>query len=253
MRKLVSALTLFAATVTFADVTERHVDLDDFDVINLKGNIDVSVTQADEYSVIVETEDDWQQWVMVEVDGDTLTLRMDPRRPTGFFGDDHDVEVYVAMPQIEEVFIQGSGEVYAETIEADDLELRIDGSGDIVVSAIVATNLDVAVNGSGDIKLAAVGAEDARIKVSGSGDVKISEINALTIDSVIRGSGDIKLAGAVDGTVIEIYGSGDFDGRFLEVGDTEVTIFGSGDVWLNANSIARQSIRGSGDVHLTRH
>lgn len=253
MRKLISALTLFASTVTFADVTERHLELDDFDVINLKGNIDVSVTQADEYSVIVETEDEWQQWVMVEQDGDTLTLRMDPRRPTGFFSDDFDIQVYVAMPQIEEVFIQGSGEVFAETIEADDLELRIDGSGDIVSSVIVATNLDIAVNGSGDIKLATVGAEDVRIKVSGSGDVKVSDINALTVDSVIRGSGDIKLAGAIDGTVIEIYGSGDFDGRYLEVGETEVTIFGSGDVWLNANSIARQSIRGSGDVHLTRH
>ncbi|RMA81029.1 head GIN domain-containing protein [Umboniibacter marinipuniceus] len=253
MRKLASALTLFASTITFAGVTDRHVDLDDFDVINLKGNIDVSVTQSDQFSVIVETEEEWQQWVMVERDGDTLTLRMDPRRPTGFFGDDFDVDVYVQMPQIEEIFIQGSGEIFAETIEADDLELRIDGSGDIVVSAVVATNLDIAVNGSGDIKLANVGAEDVRIKVSGSGDVKVAEINALTIDSVIRGSGDIKVAGSVDGTVVEIYGSGDFDGRYLEVGDTEVTIFGSGDVWLNANSIARQSIRGSGDVHLTRH
>ncbi len=251
MKTAVFATALLSSSIAFASEVDRTVDVDGFDSIYLKGSMDVELVQADNFSVVVATDEEWQQWVIIERHGDTLEIKLDEDRPNSWFSDDPRVRVFVSMPEIEELVVQGSGEIVSNAVLADDLELRVDGSGDIEVTELGAGNLTLLVNGSGDIKLWKAVAEDTRIKVSGSGDVKIAEAIMSDFSSLIRGSGDVKVAGQTVNAEISIYGSGDFDGRSLETLEAEVTIYGSGDVWLDTGVVLNQTIRGSGDVHIS--
>ncbi len=251
MRFIPVLFAMSIASLSFAETTQVVLDHENFDSIDLKGSIDVHVIQSDDYSVVVETEASWQQWVQVEKSGPTLTLSLDSDRPTGWFSDDYSVDIFLTMPNVEEVFVRGSGSVVTDNLQSTDVELRVDGSGEISVSALVSDHLNIEVNGSGDIKVVQVGAETVKMKVSGSGNVHLAELTALETDAIIRGSGDIKVSGALNDLLVSVYGSGDFDGKRLRANDIEVTIYGSGDVWLDATSVARATVRGSGDIHLS--
>jgi hypothetical protein len=252
MKQSALFLSLFFSAFAVADVTDRAVDVDDFESIHLKGSMDVEVIQASSYSVSVETEDNWQQWVKIERHGDTLVMKMDEERPGSWFSNEPAVAIRITMPYVEEILVQGSGEVRSPSIASEALELRVDGSGDIEVTEVAVPILDLNVNGSGDIKLWKVSSEQTTAEVDGSGDIKITEGFIFELASMIRGSGDIKVAGESERAEIAIYGSGDFDGRGLTTKEADVIIYGSGDVWLDTELVLNQTVRGSGDIHITR-
>jgi len=253
MNKILSIVmvSLLSVPVVAAE-TDRAVDIDGFTSVHLKGSMDVELVQAESFSVVVTTEDEWQQWVIVERDGDTLQILLDEDRPSAWFSDDPRVNLVVTMPLVEALNVQGSGEISSSALVATDLELRVDGSGDIEVTELGAENLSLQVNGSGDIELWTVVTDELRIKVSGSGDVHVAEAASTDLSTLIRGSGDVKVSGNVGNAEISIYGSGDFSGRNLRVIEADVTIYGSGDVWLDRSGDIHQTIRGSGDVHLVQ-
>ncbi|NTZ86196.1 DUF2807 domain-containing protein [Burkholderia metallica] len=100
--------------------------------------------------------------------------------------------VTIALPEIAEVRIKGSGDVVLTDVQQDSLSLKIEGSGDITVDGKVA-HLDAEVCGSGDVDTRDLIADHADLSVMGSGDIKAlvqSEAHA-----TVTGSGDIVVHG----------------------------------------------------------
>jgi hypothetical protein len=104
-------------------------------------------------------------------------------------------------------------------------------------------------SGSGDIQGQNPFSTDGLdLKITGSGDMEMS-VDAVQILTSIPGSGSINLRGSTPFHSIEISGSGDFLGLNLITDETEITISGSGDCHVFANSVLDVKISGSGNVY----
>ena len=115
------------------------------------------------------------------------------------------LKVDVNVPNYDEVYIAGSGDINLIDFKNNNLSLSIDGSGDIKGYGDVQT-LIVKINGSGDMMLKDLKSKTTKITINGSGDAEIWASES--ISAVINGSGDIKYYGDPINVKREVNGSG---------------------------------------------
>lgn len=120
-----------------------------------------------------------------------------------------EVVVEVDVPSLTAIDTSGSGDVIADGVDADALDVRADGSGDLDVTGVV-QRLAVDRKGSGDLDLHHLSAREARADLKGSGDAEFWVEDHFDVRA--DGSGDVHYRG--DATVTKhLTGSGDFDHR----------------------------------------
>ncbi|MFN3940207.1 MAG: head GIN domain-containing protein, partial [Chitinophagales bacterium] len=122
------------------------------------------------------------------------------------------------------------------------------GKVQIEITIPVLYNLEIAgsgvVNGSGSFG----GGKDMEFDISGSGTINL-DVNADELEADIAGNGELILSGKAKEADIEISGSGNFRGEKLECAKAEISIAGSGNVFISVSDILEVSIAGSGNVY----
>jgi predicted SpoU family rRNA methylase len=175
----------------------------------VSGNLTVRI--GNEFSVVLEGEEDDVERVVTEVSGDRLIIRQENWRFR--FSDFNDgVDVYITLPELEGLGVSGSGraEIVDNIKNIDDLSLNVSGSGKLTTAGIEVDNLDCGISGSGNILIQGEGSADR-------GDISIS-------------------------------GSGNYTGRDLEIDHLEVSVSGSGGCICKAGDSLTARISGSGNV-----
>jgi hypothetical protein len=189
-------------------VTEER-SVGNFDSVYVRGEGTVYLTQGEEISVVVETDDNLIRKVYTEVKGGTLELRYASGlfgthlRPTGGY------IYHVTVPNLESITISGSAGVFADGVVIERLDLDVTGSGRVAID-----------------------------------DLKADEVNA-----TITGSGTITLSGEADTQRVSVTGDGIFDGRDLEGKYVRVNNKGSGKTTVWATEALDVSVEGDGEVH----
>jgi len=178
---LLSVLTL---GVSYAQTRETR-DLDDFTGIGFGVAGTLILEQGNNFSVVLEGDEDYLEEIETTVRGDILVITHDRWMSFG----NKRVTVYVTMPEIEELNVSGSGNIIAEkSLKADDLDMSISGSGHIKLSELTAESIDCSISGSGSMKLKG-SAEEGELSISGSGKFGGDEFRLETLDVSISGSG----------------------------------------------------------------
>lgn len=188
-------------------VSEERI-VDDFDSIYVRGEGTVYLTQGNEISVVVETDDNLVNRVYTEVKGRALDLRY----ASGLFGTHlrptRGYIYHITVVDLENVTIEGSAKVFADGIVSKRLGLD----------------------------------------VTGSGQVDIDDLNTGEVQADITGEGKIKLSGEADTQSVSVTGDGIFDGSDLEGRDVNVNTKGSSTVTVWATDELDISIVGDGKV-----
>jgi hypothetical protein len=180
--------------------TTQTRDVAGFTRIENSDSVDVRLRVGEPQRVRVRAGEKVIDDVRTEVRDGTLRLTFDR---DGFGGDD--VIVEASVPRLTGIEVSGSGDVDADGIDADALEVRSDGSADIALEG-TAARLALDLDGSGDADLGRLAAREARVRVGGSGDadVRAGERLEVTVD----GSGDVRYHGDPELTQ-HVDGSGD--------------------------------------------
>jgi len=191
------------------NVISQTYDLSGFDKIEIGAGGDLFVTQGDEYSVVVEAEDNLFEHLEVEVGGDELSV---DTKEFIYLKNTKPIKVFVTLPKVEKLIVEGSGSVESETllrgeelslvirgsgsfdVEVDVVELAsgIDGSGEILVRGDAESHV-ASIAGSGTISSFDLITENARVRIAGSGDVMVFASEELDVS--ITGSGDVLYKG----------------------------------------------------------
>ncbi|WP_214072287.1 head GIN domain-containing protein [Mucilaginibacter sp. dw_454] len=209
--KIFIALLLFIGVgqTYAANIEDRH--LSGFHAIDESGSFDVYITQGNTESVKVEAPADVIKEVLTDVRGGTLNIHSKNHVMSGWHNifNNKKVVIYVTVKNIDGITVTGSGDIYFKE---------------------------------------GLNAENIRLKVTGSGDVQ-GKLNAKNLSASITGSGDVKLSGRADNQDVDISGSGDYTARDFTVNNTKISITGSGDASVIANSSLAAHVSGSGDIH----
>ncbi|GAA4278918.1 head GIN domain-containing protein [Aquimarina mytili] len=208
------------------EMATKNRNISDYDVIKLKGSLDVSLVSGTEGEIKIEGESNLIEYVLTEVEDGVLKIYV----KKGYYlkvSKGKKLLVTVPFKDISKVTLSGSGDIYSsDTIKATNFKTGISGSGDIKLN-VEAQSTEGYVTGSGDLSLSGA-SESFDCKVTGSGDLEAYQLKAKEVVASVTGSGDIHVT-ATSSIKARITGSGDI----LYKGNPELEdkkVSGSGDI-----------------------
>lgn len=202
-------------------IVEQVLNLDDFSGVELSLPIEVVIKQGDVQEVRVEG----KQNIIDELERDVRNGVWDIET-RDCVRDIGNMKIFITIPEIRELAIAGSGEIFGENIFlVQDVELQISGSGNMDL-AMEGDDYEATITGSGNIKLEGL-ADELDFKITGSGDISAFDLAALRARVEITGSGNAEVS-VQDELDVKISGSGDV--RYKGTPSIDVSISGSGRV-----------------------
>jgi predicted small secreted protein len=164
----------------------KTISLGGFDEVDLQMGADVLIRQDSFFSISVTAQENLLDIILTEVSGDKLKIKT----KENCIRSSKKIKVYINMPIINGLKLNGSGEIKSEgSITTDDLYIDINGSGDVILN-VVANKIESEISGSGKVLLSGT-ARKHLIGISGSGDVNAYDLDAYKVDAKITGSGNI--------------------------------------------------------------
>ena len=212
------------------DVIVEERDVSGFDKIQVSGVGRVVITQGDDETLSVETDDNLLEYIETEVQGDTLEIGFSKDTSFGVGGGRKVLEptegftFWIGVKDLTGISVPGAAKVEVDKLKTDRLDLSLSGAGDISVDDLNGDQLDVQISGAGDVDLAGkvekqsvvleglgryqaydLESQDATVSISGAGGANLWVIE--TLDVSISGAGDVKYYGSPEVTP-EISGVG---------------------------------------------
>ncbi len=190
-------------------VTEER-EVSGFESVALSGVGQVIITQGDEESLTIETDDNLMRHIETEVRNGTLELGLARNTipiPT------QSIIFRVSVDDLTGLTSSGAGSFKIDGLEADRLRVTLSGVGDVGIDSLSATDLVVKISGAGNVDLAGQ-VEAQEIDMSGLGRYSAPDLESQTASVRISGAGgavvwaqdtlDVEISGAGN---VEYYGS----------------------------------------------
>lgn len=235
-----------------ADEETRRVEGLDFNKVVVLGAASVEISQGDDMELLLRGEASYLDSEPFYVKSGTLVLGSRKSRDGSKRGSHSDrVAFRVMMPELRELKVKGSGEVYVKPFELSSSLLAVDGSGAINAFELSGGDLEVRVEGTGDFRAVNINVRDLEAVVAGSGNLFIETLKADSGEFVVTGSGDLRVTeqGFVEKLEASVVGSGDIRMTSVSSVRAEANIVGSGSASIGeVGEQLNASILGSGDV-----
>ena len=187
-------------------VTEER-SVSDFDSIYVRGEGTVYLTQGDETSVVVETDDNIVNRVYTTVKDNTLDLSY-TSGPLGLHLRPTKGYIYhITVVDLAAIIVKGAADVWAEQVSAENVTLEMIGSGQIVFAELNVNEVSAEVTGEGQISLTGA-AETQTVTVTGSGLFNGQDFEGQNVDVRSKGSTQITVW-ATQSLAVSLEGKGD--------------------------------------------
>ena len=205
------------------NVISESRQVPEFNKIRLEGHGKVSLTQGNQSSIEVTTDDNILPSIETEAENGKLIISHEKGknlRPTK-------LNYTITVKDLEGISIAGSGDVNCNNkFVSEDFYAEISGSGDITL-VVEAVRLESDISGSGSINLS--GKTDAhQASITGSGKIDAFDMQAQNVSVAITGSGDCRVHASEK---------------------LRAKITGSGDVLYKGHPMISKKITGSGSVN----
>ncbi len=166
------------------NVTTKTINTGNYDAIKGVGSMDVHLEKGSEGNITVTTDENLQEYIIVEVKDGALVIRT---KKNIYLKTKKGIHVTVPFQDISEVSLVGSGDIDTkDPITANNLEVNVTGSGDVVLE-VNSKMLEAKVTGSGDMELSGT-TDELEVRVSGSGDFKGFDLQAQNTTASVSGS-----------------------------------------------------------------
>lgn len=242
-----SCLGIFCVDGNGVSVTEERI-LDSYSGISNETAINVRYEKGDAYSLFIEADENLLQYIHTSVKSGILEIEI---KGTSCIRPSRQAVVYVTTPQIESLYLTGSGDMIADSLSGNRIDLVNTGSGNIIADFTYANDSDIRISGSGDITVNKSESNDILIKSTGSGDIEING-TASNIDINLSGSGQV-YADELESQVADILISGSGNVYITVVDELFAVLTGSGNLYYYGSPSVSQTISGSGNlIHLTK-
>jgi len=236
MRKII-LLSLFMTTIIIScdfvfkktihgngNITSEERKVNNTERIKSMGNFNIDIVQGATSSVKVEADENLMPYILTENREGKLVIRA----KEGYnLSTDNKIKITVTTNRLEEIEVDGSGNVNGEGkfTGADHLKVSVAGSGDINLD-INTPRIESEIAGTGNITFSGE-TKDSKIDIAGVGNYKAESLMSENVEIHIAGSGNAR-----------VYAENNLD----------IHIAGSGDVYYKGNANVKQDIAGSGKI-----
>lgn len=186
------SLTLFLMLFALFANAQKHIILEQFTAIDLRGSLNAVYKLDSAWAIEVPEDNVTTQW---NLENKTLVLN------------GAGSNIVVRSPDLQKINISGSGSISAEdTMELHDLNIDISGSGKVKMNYVKAKNIEANMRGSGKIILGG-SAQSLNANLAGSGKIITHKLNVDRAEVNVSGSGTASVW-VSDSLTANIAGSG---------------------------------------------
>ena len=194
---------LSSCTVGSRRVATEDVKVSNFDQVNFSTIGELTITQGDRESLMIEAESNVMSRITTSVRGGTLYIEMKsgiwnvvPTKP---------LKYDLTVKELTALDLSGLGNVYAGAIDTDRLDLDVSGAGKIVIRSLTADILEVEHTGLGQCELSGQ-VRRQEVVLTGASEYDAADLESEKAEVVLTGLGkatvwatetlDIELSGA---------------------------------------------------------
>ncbi|MCA9974056.1 MAG: DUF2807 domain-containing protein [Anaerolineales bacterium] len=172
------------------NVVSETREVSDFSRVTLNGVGQLIIEQSGTETLEITADDNLMQYLETAVRGDTLEIGVTEGI---IFTDVAELTFRVTVSSLEEIELNGAGEVELSQIDTDRLTVQLSGAGS-VTAAGSAADLSVTIDGAGSFDGADLASETADVTHNGAGSavVRVSE----RLDAEVNGIGTIEYIGS---------------------------------------------------------
>lgn len=220
----VFSLSCYAQRITGnGNIQSQMRETGNFHKIDCSGTFHVFLTQGNETQVKVETDENLLPYVITEVNGNTLDLKI---KKDISVNPSKSIKVYITLPELDALNVSGVCKVQSQnTLQSDHLKIGVSGTADMDLK-ISTASLKTAISGTAKMNLQGK-ATFAEFQISGSGNVMADNLIADNTEAHISGMGKLHVNAQKK---------------------LKVSISGMGKIWYKGNPAVNESISGMGKI-----
>lgn len=205
-------------------IIEETRPLNAINALDVSGSGEVLVELGAESAVTIRTDDNLLEQITTNVRGTTLEIGV-----RGAISPTDGIAYVVTMPEVVQINTSGSVDVVLPPLTGDLFEYESSGSGDLSAESMIFDAMSYSISGSSDLDLLLVETQLFDLQISGSAV------------AIVRG-------GTAREQVIDISGSGGYDGRALQSNVATVDVNGSGNATVRVSEELEADVSGSATV-----
>jgi hypothetical protein len=203
------------------NVTTQERQVSDFNAINVGCAIHLYVSQGDQQSVKVKTDENIQNKIITKVNNGMLHLSCDNIK------DATKMDIYVTAVNLSKIDASGASKVTGETLlKSEDFGLYISGAAK--------ANLDIETGTFNN-------------ETSGAASTTLN-LKANTANTEISGAGNMKLKGTAEKHITEVSGAGNLKALEFVTNNTDADISGAGNASVMARHQIKADLSGAGNL-----
>lgn len=215
-----ASLLLSACQIPFVNITRGSGDLvaetrevSEFENIQLNGLGRLLVTQGETETLEIQAEDNIIDELISDVQAGTLVLGYQKQNWLNSVIPTKGITYTLTVKDLDEVTINGAGEIDIQNFQTETLALTINGAGKISINDLTAINLIVQISGTATMEL---GGEivDQSVVIDGAGNYQAGDLktNKTTIEFTGLGNAIVWATETLDITIsgggkLNYYGS----------------------------------------------
>lgn len=207
----------------------KDMQLETVENVYFKGVGNLEIALSDHPELRIEANDEFLKHVITEVNGNTLTIRLDNSCFSGMdipFGHAENVYYYLSLHHLNTVTHAGAGKITISSIQAEALTLRHEGAGEFTGTGLNVVNLEVELKGVGKMALDGK-ATHQNASLNGTGSYQADRLESESTKIVLSGLGSA-----------ELWVTGELDAK----------LSGAGSIHYRGNPQVTQQISGLGGI-----
>ncbi len=208
------------------DIVTVEENVSGFDRLDIRRLFDVEIVQGQTFSLVIQVNDNVEEYLIVEQRGDTLVLDLEDGR----IYNNITLEAQISMPDLRSLKLSGASDAsFTEFASAEPLDLEVSGASS-ADGEIEAGDVDIKISGASSVELRGSGGDlvldvsgaseadldgftvnDARLDLSGASDAMVNVSGILDVRA--SGASNVTYEGDPRLGTIQTSGSSNVEGK----------------------------------------
>lgn len=171
-------------------VKETRV-LQDFTEVVLSEEGDLFIEIGDQNELVIEAEDNLQEYLIPETGDNVLDIKKLPENIT--LNTTKPIRYYLTVKELKTLTGKNSGDVNITEVDTDSFSVRITGSGSVHIGKLNAQRVAIELTSSGNLTIDSGEADEQYVRLSSSGEYNGKNVACKTAYVELTSSGDATL------------------------------------------------------------
>lgn len=174
------------------NIVKKQREVENFNAIDVGGAFNIFLTQGDDHSLFIETDENLQERIKTEVKDGELFITSKFIRKASL------LNIYVSTPELNSISISGAAEMKNKaTLGVDYLSIDQSGASELDIE-VNAKEITASTSGASELELKGI-TEDLLIDASGASSVNAKEL--ATENAIVESSGSSRVKVNVSGSL----------------------------------------------------